>query len=663
MRSQEIEMRSTNFAEEINRQLDEEFGLEITDVKSFSNSIIKSYHKGEKIEAYIFKNTGSEFEITEINSTLIICINFKNEPIKDEAEIIKEEILKMKSEISQVMHNHEAKTNEKYFIFFVNCHFGNGKLIESYKSKKSTSIINGEISWIKDFSQLLNETINDKKTKIPQNKIKLGFTYAEYIKKGEDFDISISSRIKSAQASNLSEFDVSGRVFTASLYSISKLYGHIGDELYKHNLRKRLGNKINGVDENIEKTLKEKPDHFWYFNNGITMLVDSKHINYDDPENIRITNIGSDYSDSLLSPISIINGAQTISVANEYYSKINLDVEERLQLRKSRDYAEVILRVVSYDSSISNTENVSEWIDEISVSLNRQKPIKSEDIVYNHRLINAVNKIKDEKFGFEILKRGYHTSDSSRKYNLISVMKLFRSYLDSQPGAAKTGSGSLIDINDIRMEVEITLDESKLISKEEVDTENDKVKVNILFADNFTAKKRQDLFKKRVFDENYKPVNYLMKLYSKLKKIKRKSEWNLDEFVQTTSLPEKNKKNFDSKVVEAVRKYGEYHIIDAITHYELEVNKINLSDWTKGSRDADHDFSDDSIKKIILAYSFAWKDYLIKLSEKHKENAEKSQSKKSLVDLDFGINPFKQNLDFEEHNEIISKFNEYMNKI
>lgn len=135
------------------------------------------------------------------------------------------------------------------------------------------------------------------------------------------------------------------------------------------------------------------------------MLVDSKHINYDDPENIRITNIGSDYSDSLLSPISIINGAQTISVANEYYSKINLDVEERLQLRKSRDYAEVILRVVSYDSSISNTENVSEWIDEISVSLNRQKPIKSEDIVYNHRLINAVNKIKDEKFGFEILKR------------------------------------------------------------------------------------------------------------------------------------------------------------------------------------------------------------------------------------------------------------------
>lgn len=76
MRSQEIEMRSTNFAEEINRQLDEEFGLEITDVKSFSNSIIKSYHKGEKIEAYIFKNTGSEFEITEINSTLIICINF-----------------------------------------------------------------------------------------------------------------------------------------------------------------------------------------------------------------------------------------------------------------------------------------------------------------------------------------------------------------------------------------------------------------------------------------------------------------------------------------------------------------------------------------------------------------------------------------------------------
>lgn len=97
-------------------------------------------------------------------------------------------------------------------------------------------------------------------------------------------------------------------------------------------------------------------------------------------------------------------------------------------------------------------------------------------------------------------------------------MKLFRSYLDSQPGAAKTGSGSLIDINDIRMEVEITLDESKLISKEEVDTENDKVKVNILFADNFTAKKRQDLFKKRVFDENYKPVNYLMKLYSKLKK-------------------------------------------------------------------------------------------------------------------------------------------------
>jgi hypothetical protein len=76
------------------------------------------------------------------------------------------------------------------------------------------------------------------------------------------------------------------------------------DRLFSQNLRKSLG--TTGVNEQVADTANKEPEHFWYFNNGVTALCES----------VRKTARGATsrtYGNFTLMGVSVVNGAQTVA--------------------------------------------------------------------------------------------------------------------------------------------------------------------------------------------------------------------------------------------------------------------------------------------------------------------------------------------------------------
>lgn len=84
-----------------------------------------------------------------------------------------------------------------------------------------------------------------------------------------------------------------------SAQELSRLHRVHSQKLFSGNIRLFLGSRKGGINEKIIKTAKEKPDHFWALNNGITIVADSITENNDESITVK--------------RFSIVNGCQTTS--------------------------------------------------------------------------------------------------------------------------------------------------------------------------------------------------------------------------------------------------------------------------------------------------------------------------------------------------------------
>jgi len=97
-------------------------------------------------------------------------------------------------------------------------------------------------------------------------------------------------------------------ILTMSGREVGELYRRAQDRLFARNIRGFLGDTA--INEGMEKTLKREPEHFWYFNNGITMVCDSARKTSEHGQAIlRVTNP------------QIINGQQTTRVLHHSQAK------------------------------------------------------------------------------------------------------------------------------------------------------------------------------------------------------------------------------------------------------------------------------------------------------------------------------------------------------
>jgi hypothetical protein len=98
-----------------------------------------------------------------------------------------------------------------------------------------------------------------------------------------------------------------------SVAEVSEWYAVHGDRLFKKNIRQSLG--LTEVNYELVKTLATNPGHFWYYNNGITLLCETA-----EGRPWRRGAPGGPI-DLYLHGASVVNGAQTVAAIAEAMQK------------------------------------------------------------------------------------------------------------------------------------------------------------------------------------------------------------------------------------------------------------------------------------------------------------------------------------------------------
>lgn len=136
---------------------------------------------------------------------------------------------------------------------------------------------------------------------------------------------------------------------------VVRIYDEYGHRLFSENLR--FGIEKSEVNDGIRGTAKESPDHFWYFNNGITAICEEfKKL----PAGGQSTETGV----FEIKRVSVINGAQTISSLARAVSE-GADISS----------AEIHLRVISLD------DTPEDFSTEITTANNTQNDLSPVDFV------------------------------------------------------------------------------------------------------------------------------------------------------------------------------------------------------------------------------------------------------------------------------------------
>ncbi len=222
-----------------------------------------------------------------------------------------------------------------------------------------------------------------------------------------------------------------GYVFTANLFDLVSLYNTIGDQLFKKNVRLGIDDKLD-VDKSIKETLADKPEAFWFRNNGVTILVEEALMKLD-----RVNEIILKEAQQSNLKFSVINGAQTITAASEYY--YSLSPKARAEQSSK---AQVIVKIIHIRDT--NPQSAEKEAKTISVALNRQKPIKSEDIAFTNEFVETMNDyLEASKASYTLVRRGEEFSSNNKAYSLINFAKA-RKACAGDPGAARSNATSTL---------------------------------------------------------------------------------------------------------------------------------------------------------------------------------------------------------------------------
>lgn len=154
---------------------------------------------------------------------------------------------------------------------------------------------------------------------------------------------------------------------------LRSMYGVHKESLFAYNIRNYLGNK--GINADIKETAVNSPDHFMYFNNGISAICTSFEI-----EGNKIT----------VKNFQIINGAQTVGTiakcpaSDELKVLIRLTVGENVKTEKGFNQ-----KVIQYNNT-QNAIKISDFRSNDSIQLWLEQKIekqKSTDVIKKYRYV------------------------------------------------------------------------------------------------------------------------------------------------------------------------------------------------------------------------------------------------------------------------------------
>lgn len=251
---------------------------------------------------------------------------------------------------------------------------------------------------------------------------------SEFIKGTKNkFEVSINNRVDrlTYELSGSDKKTAVGQVYIASLKNIVEMYNNIGDSIFDLNVRYGVKDILN-VEDEIKSTLINEPLNFWFYNNGITVVIDKDKYNIDNPYTIELTNDSS---------LSIINGAQTVTAAAECFSR-NPELIDSVFYK-----AKVLLRIIAIDKDDAS------FAKDVSIALNRQKCITEIDIATTSPFVNIINQqmqsLNKDPLRFEINKRGQRPT-TKYHYYINNFAQIVEAYLNQKPGSSRCAKGVLI---------------------------------------------------------------------------------------------------------------------------------------------------------------------------------------------------------------------------
>ena len=404
----------------INKNIDNE------DTEWQNNSNFLSLLNAED-DVYIVDSINMGLDVNELVLLVKTTYNTINEDrLLNISRKIEEKIKKVVYDFPNVLERDILKTIN--LLFFVESIQARSKLKDEFSSKKSNALI----KQVRKVTKVKNPKINSVfylHKDISTDEIKLPNIKRYEMVTLPPFDIDIDV------PKNNKKTTLKGYVFTANLFDLVNLYNTIGDDLFKKNVRLGIDDKLD-VDKSIKETLMDKPEAFWFRNNGVTILVEEAQMKLD-----RVGEIVLKEADRSEISFSVINGAQTITAASEYYYSIS--DEER---SKKSTLAKVIVKIIHIRDE--DPKSAEKEAKNISVSLNRQKPIKAEDIAFTNEFVETMNDyLVSSKKTYCLVRRGEEYSSNKKAYSLISFAKA-RKACAGNPGPARSNAtATLLKIN------------------------------------------------------------------------------------------------------------------------------------------------------------------------------------------------------------------------
>lgn len=177
-------------------------------------------------------------------------------------------------------------------------------------------------------------------------------------------------------------------VFSMSGRAVGDLYAFGGSRLFARNVRGFLGSTE--VNKNMEATLDNQPQYFWYYNNGITMVCDqAEHARSSGRDVLRVTNP------------QIINGQQTTRTLHRQGAKAGR--------------ASVIVRVIRVPrNQDGRSDNFESLVSQIVGATNFQNKIGPADLMSNDRQQIEIER-QLRKFNYWYIRKRQTKSEARRE--------------------------------------------------------------------------------------------------------------------------------------------------------------------------------------------------------------------------------------------------------
>ncbi|WP_162140175.1 AIPR family protein [Haploplasma axanthum] len=260
-----------------------------------------------------------------------------------------------------------------------------------------------------------NKRVNDLKLEY-EVVIHFGQDVLETVNLVESGNMSVpNAKLSIDKTDNYLEYEES-IIANVNAKSILDLYNNFKDKgLFAQNLRYYIKDK--NVDKGIKETLKDEPENFWFYNNGLIIMADDLDIS---GKEIKLTNF------------SIINGGQTTSLIGLNGNLVrNLDIYVPVKIIKT---------------GMKVFREGDDFASKVARASNSQKAIKAKDLMSNKKeQIELKSKLSLIGVYYE-LKRGEKRADKYKKFlyaKIDQVTKLLATSILQIPGTARSNTNKL----------------------------------------------------------------------------------------------------------------------------------------------------------------------------------------------------------------------------